>query len=210
MSESTLSRRSLIGTGLAAGAAVGTVAALQGGLTRSALAAVNAKPLVATASDLEILNFALGLEQMESAFYSQVLGAHQEHGFLSGRFLPLTQDLAAAEATHVQTLQATITAAGGTPVMAGTYKFPYEVFVSTTGYSWFAWTLEEIGIGAYLGAIGKIKNPALRKATASIYGSETRHAAILRSLGSFTFAPRYFESALTVAQVKELTAPYIA
>ena len=209
-SQNAMSRRSMLGTGLAAGAALGTLSALQGVLTTEVLAATAAKPLNTSASDLGILNFALGMEQLEAAFYAQVLSAHGQRSYLYGRFFTLTQELAQEETAHVETLRATIAAAGGTPATAPAYKFPGEVFVSTTAFSWFAWTLEEIGIGAYLGAIGKIKSPGLRKAAASIYGAETRHAAILRSLGSFTFAPHYFESALTVAQVNGLIAPYLA
>lgn len=211
MTETPLTRRNLLHSGVVAGAAVGLAVAGTGGLASIAHAAAAASaPRKGTPSDLEILNFALSLEHLESAFYSQVLGAHRQHAFLNDRFLKLTEQLAANEASHVDALSKAVTAAGGTPVAPATYKFPSNVFVSTTAYSWFAWTLEEIGIGAYLGAIGSIKSNALRKAAASIYGSETRHAAILRSLGGFTFAPHYFESPLTIEQVQGLIAPYTA
>jgi hypothetical protein len=162
------------------------------------------------ASDLEIATFALGLERLEAAFYAQIQGAQKARSYLSGRLLETATAIGAIEISHVQTLETAILANGGTVPPMGTYKFPNNVFISPVAFSWFGYTLEEIGIGAYLGAVGQIKDNDLRKAAASIYGAETRHAAILRSLGGFTFAPRYFETPLTVDQVRGLIAPYVS
>ena len=162
------------------------------------------------ASDLQIANFALGLERLEAAFYAQIQGAQQARSYLTPRLLQVAQEIGANEIAHIEALQNAIIAAGGTPVEAATYKFPANVFISPVAFTWFGYTLEEIGIGAYLGAVGQIKNAGLRRAAASIYGSETRHAALLRSLGGWNFAPRYFESPLSVAQVQGLIAPYLA
>lgn len=160
--------------------------------------------------DLDILNFALGLERLEAAFYAQILGAQQRRAYLSPRLAQVASEVGANEITHVTTLETAILTAGGTLPAAATYRFPANVFISPVAFSWFGYTLEEIGIGAYLGAVGAIQSVDLRKAAASIYGSEVRHAAILRSLGGFTFAPRFFENPLTVEQVSTLVAPYIS
>jgi hypothetical protein len=168
-----------------------------------------APPSVSPA-DIEIANFALTLERLEAAYYAQIQGAHQERAYLSPRLLETAVAIGANELAHVQILEQAIIAAGGTPVPAAVYRFPNNVFISKVAYPWFGFTLEEIGIGAYLGAIGQIQNADLRRAAASIYGSEVRHAAVLRSLGGFTIAPRYFETPLTMAQVQELISPYLA
>ncbi len=225
-----LTRRSLIG-GVALG---GAVTLGSGALSKLALAQGTAtapaatpapSPTPATAeaetmeapaptpfseTDLEILNFALGLERLEAAFYAQIQGAQQARAFLNPRMLEAAREIGANEIAHVQALETAIIDGGGTPAAAATYRFPSNVFISPVAFTWFAHTLEEIGIGAYLGAIGQIESNALRRAAASIYGSETRHAALLRSLGGFTIAPRYFESPLTVEQVQGLVAPYVA
>lgn len=200
MTEASLSsRRNLIvaSAGLAMGAALTLAPALADSAPKAA------------ASDLEILNFALSLERLEAAYYAQVIGAHQTRAYLTSELLPLAQELASEEASHVKALEDTITTYGGTPVAAGNYKFPTNAFVSPVGFAWFGYTLEEIGIGAYLGALGKLKSDALRNTAASIYGAEARHAAILRVSSGFNFSPRYFESAYTVDQIKNLIAPYV-
>jgi hypothetical protein len=204
--QSATRREALVtGLGLVAGTALLSLPAV----AQTAVAAAAAKPAAAP-SDLEILTFALSLERLEAAYYAQALGAHQQRAYLTGRLISLAPELAANEAAHVQTLEQAITGAGGTLPGTVTYKFPNNAFISPVGFAWFGYTLEEIGIGAYLGAIGKIRSSALRKSVASIYGAESRHAAILRQASGFNFAPRYFESPLTVDQVQQLIAPYIS
>ncbi len=163
----------------------------------------------ASASDLEILGFALGLERLEAAFYAQVLGAHENRAFLSARLLESARAIGATEIAHTEALQNAILAAGGQIPDTANFRFPAQVFISPVAFSWFGYTLEEIGIGAYLGAVGQIQSRQLRQAAASIYGAEVRHAALLRSMGGFTFSPRYFESPLSVPQVQKLIAPYV-
>lgn len=211
--ETELSRRNLLRQAALGGAVVafGASAMAQTAAPPAAAPAAPPAPTPAAISDLEIANFALGLERLEASFYSQILAAHQTRAFLTGRMPEVAREIAANENAHVQALEQAITAAGGTPVgAAAAYRFPANVFISPVAFTWFGHTLEEIGIGAYLGAVGNISSGTLRSAAASIYGAETRHAAILRSLGGFTFSPRYFESPLSVAQVQGLIAPYLA
>ncbi len=176
-----------------------------------ATAAPDAKMKMATppAGDLDIVRFALTMERLEAAFYAQVVTAHQTRAYLPDRSFALTQEIAAAEADHVRALEGVLTSAGAEVPDAPAFVFPRDVFISPIAYAWFAYTIEEIGIGAYLGAVGNIQNDGLRKSAAAIYGAETRHAAILRTLAGFTFAPRYYESPLSVAQVTTLITPYI-
>ena len=164
---------------------------------------------VPTAGDLDIVRFALTMERLEASFYAQVVGAHQARAYLPDRSFALTQTIAAAEADHVRALEGVLTSAGAEVPPAPSFQFPRDVFISPIAYAWFAYTIEEIGIGAYLGAVGNIQNDGLRKSAAAIYGAEARHAALLRTLSGFTFAPRYYESPLTVKQVTTLIAPYI-
>ena len=167
------------------------------------------RKMAAPVSDLDIVRFALTMERLEAAFYAQVVGAHKERAYLPERSFALAQQLAVAEAEHVTALEGVLSGAGVEVPATPNFAFPREVFVSPVGYAWFAHTIEEIGVGAYLGAVGDIQSDAIRKSAAAIYGAETRHAAILRTLAGFEFAPRYFESPLSVEQVTTLITPYI-
>ena len=168
-----------------------------------------ATKMAAPTGDLDIVKFALKLERLEAAFYAQVVAAHQGKAYLTARQFELTQQIAGAEAAHVAALEAVLTGAGETVPDAPNFQFPESVFLSPITYAWLGYTLEEIGIGAYLGAVGSIQNDDIRKAAASIYGTEAQHAAILRSFAGFDFAPKYYETPLTVDQVTPLIAPYI-
>ena len=172
-------------------------------------AMADAPETMAPGGDLDIVRFALTMERLEAAFYSQVVTAHQTHPYLAPRALELTQKIAAAEASHVAALEAVLTGAGQTLPDAATYQFPGQVFVSPITFAWFAYTLEEIGIGAYLGAVGSIDSDEIRGAAASIYGAEAQHAALLRTFAGFDYAPRYYEAPLSVEQVTQLISPYI-
>ena len=168
-----------------------------------------APAMTAPAGDLDIVRFALQMEQLEAAFYAQVVTSHQMRAYLAPRAFELTQQIALAEADHVRALSGVLTGAGQPVPPSPAFQFPAGVFVSPITFAWFAYTLEEIGIGAYLGAVGSIESDEIRQAAASIYGAEAQHAALLRSFASFNFAPKYYESPLTVEQVTQLITPYI-
>jgi len=208
-----LQNAALLGAGVAATLLVKPAAAQTAApaTAKPATAKDAAKPkMTAKAGDLAILNFAFLLERLELGFYSQAMAADAAKQYLHGRLheiVPLIRD---NEAAHVSALSAAITQFGGTPDTSARFRFPREVFISPITFARFAYTLEEIGIGAYLGAIGQIQSDALRAAAASIYGNETRHVALLRNIGGYTFSPRYYEGALSVAQVQSLIAPYVA
>jgi len=178
--------------------------------------ATNAVPVnepaavASTPGDLDILNFALGLELLELDFYTRAAEAQTARPFLKGRLAEVVPTLRDHEAAHVEALRAAIAGAGGTAVSsAANYTYPNEVFISPVAFARYAVALEEIGIGAYLGAAGKLRSRDLRRAAASIYGTETRHAAILRQLGGHAFSVRYYESPLTVAEVQGLISPIV-
>ena len=207
-----LAKAGILGAGAAALLLSARTAGAQPATKETAMAdktMADAPKMMAPMGDLDIVRFALGMERLEAAFYAQVLAAHEERAYLSPRALEATRKLAAAEASHVGALEAVLTGAGQILPDATTYQFPAQVFVSPITYAWFGYTLEEIGIGAYLGAVGSIQSDAIRGAAASIYGSEAQHTALLRSFAGFDFAPRYYEAPLTSEQVTQLIAPYI-
>jgi len=168
----------------------------------------SASMMKASASDIALLSAALGVEQVQAAFYSQVLGAHQKHAYLSERALAAVTLMASHEAAHVQTISDTLTSFGADVPAAPTFAFPYTAFISPIGMAWLGYSLEEIAIGSHLSALEKLDSRSLRGAVATILGADSAQAALLRTLSGFEFSPRFFEAKLSVAQVEMLLAPY--
>jgi hypothetical protein len=167
-------------------------------------AAKAAKP-----GDVDILNFALGLEYLEADFYARVVQAHQTRPYLKARAFEAAQKLALDEAAHVAAILDILGRAGATPIAKPQFQFPNNVFSGQLAFLDLATTFEETGTGAYLGAAPKVKSTAALKFAASIYGIETRHAGLIRSLNGTLFSPSAFEQPLTVDEVTKRVTPFI-
>ena len=129
----------LLRSTLAGAAAYGTLSAT--GLITKALAD-------AGGGDVEILNYALTLEYLETEFYVQA--AKQVKG-LSGYEKRLTKELRDNEAEHVDALAATIKQLGGKAVKKPMFDFG-GAFGNRATYLKTANTLEDTGVSAYNGA----------------------------------------------------------
>ena len=162
-----LSRSDVILKGvLAAGAVYGTL--MVAPFVRSAFAA-------AGTSDVDILNFALTLEYLESTFYEEAQKKVKASGELK-KLLPL---LATDEMQHVEALEGTIKKLGGKPVSKPKFNFEYS---GTSGFLKLAETFENTGVSAYNGAAPSIKSKAILGAAGSIVQIEARHAAAIRRM----------------------------
>lgn len=177
-----------------------------------ALTALNNRWALASAvdfaNDIDVLNYALTLEYLESAFYVQGQAAN----LLTGTEKAYLDKIAADEAYHVTALTATIKSLGGTPVAAPGVNFG-AAFASRTSYLTTSHTFENVGVGAYLGAAGYIKDKAVLQAAAGIFGVEARHAAVVGNLlglpavgGVYMGA---FETGVAKATVLAGVAPFI-
>src|ERR1700712_3389966 len=112
---------------LAAGAVYG--AFMVGPFVRSAFA------MGGGSSDVEILNFALTLEYLESTFYEEA----KKKVKASGELKSLLSLLASDEKQHVEALEGTIVKLGGKPVAKPTFNFEYS---GTSGFLKLAETFE--------------------------------------------------------------------
>ena len=128
-------------------------------------------------SDEEVLNYALTLEYLEAEFYRQGNSA----GLLSPEDAAFLDNIGADEDAHVAAITATIKKIGGKPVPAPKVDFG-EAFASRESYLKTSHTFENLGVQAYLGAAGFIKDKAILQAAAGIFGVEARHAAVVGDL----------------------------
>lgn len=160
-------------------------------------------------SDVDVLNYALTLEFLESEFYRQ----GNETGLLSGKEADYLQAVGADEDAHVAAITETIMKIGGTPVEAPAVDFG-GAFKNRKAYLETAHTFENLGVAAYLGAAGSIKNPDILQAAAGIFGVEARHAAVIGNmLGLAPEGGVYMGSTETPkdkATVLEAAAPFLA
>lgn len=163
----------------------------------------------ATPGDVEILNFALGLEYLEADFYARIVQAHEARPYLTPRQFQVANGLARDEAAHVTSILEILTAANATPAAKPTFQFPSNVFVAQLAFLDLAAIFEETGVGAYLGAAPKVTSGAALRFAASIYGIETRHTGLIRYLAGKDFAPTAAEVPLTVEQVLTRVRPFI-
>jgi rubrerythrin len=164
----------------------GTAIALLAG--RDALAKTGSK---STASDINVLNSALGAELEAIAAYQ--VGA--ESGLLQKPVLDLAVTFQGHHKEHADVLAKTIVKLGGQPVSAkAKYAFPVETLKNQNDVLRFAAMLEKGAVSAYLGAVPVFGNRELAKAAASILGDEAMHWAILRNALNETPVPSAFMS----------------
>jgi len=143
--------------------------------------------------DVAILNFALTLEYLEAAFYTEAV----QMGELDGELLLFARVVGAHERAHVRALRGAL---GKAAVARPRFNFrgtteDAEAFGAT------AQVLEDTGVGAYKGAAPSIRSDAVLNAALSIHSVEARHASWIRGIIGLPEAPEAFDEALTARQV---------
>ncbi|MGK2931579.1 MAG: ferritin-like domain-containing protein [Solirubrobacterales bacterium] len=132
--------------------------------------------------DLGILNYALTLEYLETAFYADVA----KSGLFKGADLATIKQFGQQEADHVVALTDAVKAAGGKPAPKPKTEFPLN---NATQVLKLASTVENLGAAAYLGQAPRIKSPEVLAAALSIHSVEGRHAAALNTLLGKSIVP---------------------
>jgi rubrerythrin len=125
--------------------------------------------------DIGILNYALTLEYLETAFYADVV----KSGLFKGAEQETIRKFGREEAEHVQALTAAVKQLGGKPAPEPKAKFPLE---SAKSVLELAGTVENLGAAAYLGQAANIKSPEVLASALAIHSVEGRHAAVLNTL----------------------------
>lgn len=133
---------------------------------------------------VDVLNFALKLEYLESNFYISATGI----GYIPDNEIASFNLIKQHEAAHVAFLTATITSLGGSPIAAPEFDFTaggtYEtVFSNYQVFLALSQTFEDTGVRAYKGqASALISNNDILTAALQIHSVEARHAAHVRMI----------------------------
>jgi rubrerythrin len=171
-------------------------------------------------SDIEILNYALGLEHLEYAFYDDFLDSHSEdeveNSAVAKYFARPTlrystyqqiQDVRDHEEAHVEALSRTIEDLGGTPIEPAEYEFPYDTI---EGFVAIADRLEAVGVSAYAGVAPMIDNDEVLKAALSIHSVEAEHQTYFQLLHLQRPSPDAFNAARSTDAVLPIARQFVA
>lgn len=176
---------------------VGSATLVGGGVLLGGTAGVARAGHGDAVADVDVLNYALTLEYLEAAFYTEAV----QKGALTGeaaRFAAVTGN---HERAHVAFLKKAL---GRSAV-----KKPRFNFKGTTAdeakFLATATVLEDTGVMAYAGQGPLLKTKAIVAAALSIHSVEARHAAWVRDIrgngGAPSPAPRAFDQAKTKRQI---------
>lgn len=138
------------------------------------------------AGDVGVLNYAYALEQLEAAFYKQVVASSV--GIFSATEFAMLQEIAEHEAAHAKFFKAALVADGASPIQDLTPNFSTINFSNKTNVLEVAQTFEDLGVAAYNGAGRLLSNAKYLALAGKIVSVEARHAALIRDLqanGSF-------------------------
>ena len=163
--------------------------------------------------DFAVLNYAYALEQLEAAFYTQVVDT--PYRGMTKYELEVLTDLRDHEVAHREFLRNALSFARipDLQVDFSRVNFGNRQSVLTT-----ARTFEDLGVSAYNGAGQLLQSPQFLAAAGSIVSVEARHAAIIRDIlsplsASFAGNDVVDAAGLDVArlpsQVLPLAAPFV-
>jgi hypothetical protein len=125
--------------------------------------------------DVGILNYALTLEYLETAFYADVV----KSGLFKGADLEPMRKFGREEGEHVEALTQAVKSLGGKPAPKPKAEFPLK---SAKSVLELAATVENLGAAAYLGQAANIESPEVLAGALAIHSVEGRHAATLNAL----------------------------
>ena len=164
--------------------------------------------------DFGILNYAYALEQLEAAFYTQVLAT--PYRGMSAYEAQVLTGIRDHEITHRDTLQTTLTILAIPALMPNFSRVDFNSRASVLGT---ARAFEDLGVSAYNGGGQYISNPLFLAVAGSIVSVEARHAALIRDMlrphsayfaGDDIIDRAGLDVARVPSQVLPIAAPYVA
>jgi hypothetical protein len=162
------------------------------------LAAAPAAAAATSRNDVAILNYALTLEYLQAAFYTE---AEREKA-LTGKAARAAGVVGPVERAHVT---AFLKALGSAAVKKPAFNFrgtteDQRRFLKT------AVAFEDLAVAAYKAQAPLIQSPAVLAVAVSIHSVEARHAAWMRRLVGILPASKPFDDAIGKAEVSRIVA----
>ena len=167
-------------------AAVGLLAT--GLLPEAAQARASKRERASQPDDVAILNFALVLEYLQAAFYTEA----ERVGSLHGALAEQARVVGSHERAHVKAFQKTL---GRAAVKSPSFNFRGATD-SPKSFRATAVAFEDLAVGAYKEQLPKIRSNAYLAAAISIHSVEARHAAWIRYLAGIVPAEHAFDDSL--------------
>jgi Ferritin-like domain len=149
-------------------------------------------------SDIAILNYALTLEYLQAAFYTET----ERLGAIGGTLERVPRQLGAVERAHVAAIKQAL---GSAAVKRPAFDF-HGVTEDEGTFLKTAVAFEDLGTAAYKAQAARIRSPGLLAAAISIHSVEARHAAWMRYLAGVTPAAAAFDEGKPIADVKAIVA----
>nr|WP_276496885.1 ferritin-like domain-containing protein [Pontibacter litorisediminis] len=159
--------------------------------------------------DTGILNYAYALEQLEAAFYTEVV--NKSLGMFNQSEQQIMQDLMGHENIHRDFLKAAL---GSDAIPDLEVDFSAVNFNDKNSILTTARTFEDLGVAAYNGAGKFLENAGFLTLAGKIVSVEARHAAVIRDLisnGTFSDSANNMglDPAMMPADVLAAAAPFI-
>jgi Ferritin-like domain len=149
-------------------------------------------------ADVSILNYALTLEYLQAAFYTEA----ERQGALSGVAARAAGQIGAVERAHVQALRKALGERG-----AARPAFDFQGTTSDgDAFLRTAVAFEDLATAAYKGQLGEIRSRELLAAAVSIHTVEARHAAWIRYLAARPPAAEAVDQPISRADAERIVA----
>lgn len=133
--------------------------------------------------DVGILNYAYALEQLEAAFYTQVVANASFGTIFTSAEQSFMVDIRDHEIAHREFFKAAITAAAPASIIPGLeVDFSSINFTNKASVLGTAMAFEDLGVTAYDGAGYLLKSATYLLLAGKIVSVEARHAALIREL----------------------------
>jgi hypothetical protein len=152
----------------------------------------------ASASDVDILNYALTLEYLQAAFYTEA----EEVGALGPKAMRAVNVVGAVERAHVSALRSAL---GNAAVKRPTFNFK-GVTESEQPFLKTAVAFEDLAVEAYKAQAPRLDSKGILAVAVSIHSVEARHAAWMRHLFGILPAASAFDDAAPKPKVLRIVA----